>query len=135
MHWRFFRNHQPWVLLTQFCVSTITMVYISTGKTIKKGKYKQSIHFFNFWIECNVKFMPSFEILSVDKEVCYAGAALCVKVVNFDGSNDFISVKESPRSITVLTGKLLLRWRKAIIILADQDKIELYNCRVFFSGN
>ena len=68
--------------------------------------------------------LPTFEILRQDLDICGAEADLCVKITYGDGTNDFISAKESPRAKSVLKGRLRSNGRKAVIIRADKDNDE-----------
>ena len=72
--------------------------------------------------------MPSFEVLNKNADECDTSAStpvdLCMKVIYFDGSHDFILGKESPRSAKVLKGKLKSNGRKVVIIRQDQDNPE-----------
>ena len=70
------------------------------------------------------KSLPTFEILRQDLDICGAEADLCVKITYGDGTNDFISAKESPRAKSVLKGRLRSNGRKAVIIRADKDNDE-----------
>ena len=56
--------------------------------------------------------------------ICGAEADLCVKITYGDGTFDYISAKESPRTKSVLKGRLRSNGRKAVIIRADKDNDE-----------
>ena len=98
--------------------------------------HKRSVTYFLSYVDKANKFLPEFKILPrgtgyIWNRVCESNSDLCIKVSISDrtgmdnfGYNDFISLKYSSGSKTVLKGKYGSNGKKVVVMLADENNPE-----------